>query len=40
MEFHALNKQIGERKKQSKGQDKCEDIMEKTKEIKVKIEEQ
>jgi len=40
MEFNAVNKEIGDRKKSSKGQDKCEDLMEKTKEIKVQIEEQ
>jgi hypothetical protein len=34
MEFNQTNKAIGDRKKESKGQDKCEDLMEKSKEIK------
>ena len=28
MEFNSINKEIGKRKKESKGQDKCEDLME------------
>jgi len=28
MEFNKVNKEIGDRKKASKGQDKCEDLME------------
>jgi seryl-tRNA synthetase len=39
MEFNQTNKAIGDRKKESKGQDKCEDLMEKSKEIKAQIEE-
>mmetsp|Transcript_17801 Transcript_17801/g.30173 ORF Transcript_17801/g.30173 Transcript_17801/m.30173 type:complete len:94 (-) Transcript_17801:1247-1528(-) len=39
MEFNAINKEIAAKKKESKGQDKCEDLMEKTKEVKQKIEE-
>ena len=31
MEFNQTNKAIGDRKKESKGQDKCEDLMEKSK---------
>ena len=34
MEFNKVNKEIGDRKKASKGQDKCEDLVEKSKEIK------
>jgi seryl-tRNA synthetase len=40
MEFNRINKEIGDKKKTSKGQDKCEDLMEKSKEIKVQIDEQ
>ena len=39
MEFNKVNKEIADRKKASKGQDKCEDLMEKSKEIKKQIEE-
>ena len=28
MEFNKINKEIGDRKKKSKGQDKCEDLIE------------
>lgn len=38
MEFNKVNKEIGDRKKASKGQDKCEDLMEKSGEIKKEIE--
>lgn len=38
MDFNAINKEIGDKKKSSKGQDKCEDLVEKSKEIKVTIE--
>jgi seryl-tRNA synthetase len=40
MEFNKVNKEIADRKKASKGKDGCEDLMEKSKEIKSKIEEQ
>jgi len=40
MEFNKTNKAIADRKKESKGQDKCEDLMEQSKELKTKIEEQ
>jgi len=39
MEFNAINKEIAQRKKASKGQDKCEDLVEKSKDAKTKIEE-
>lgn len=39
MEFNKVNKEIADRKKASKGKDACEDLMEKSKEIKTKIEE-
>jgi len=38
MEFNQNNKDISTRKKESKGQDNCEDLMEKSKEIKAKID--
>jgi seryl-tRNA synthetase len=38
MEFNAANKEVGDRKKASKGKDKCEELIEKTKEIKKQIE--
>ena len=38
MDFNKVNKEIAERKKASKGQDKCEDLMEKSVEIKKEIE--
>jgi seryl-tRNA synthetase len=38
MEFGKCNKDIGNRKKESKGQDKCEDLMKVSAEIKEKIE--
>jgi len=34
MEFNKINKEIGDRKKASKGQDKCDDLLEKSKEVK------
>ena len=40
MEFGKINKEIADKKKSSKGQDKCEDLVEKSKEAKAKIEEQ
>merc|ERR1712153_88843 len=40
MEFNAANKEVGDRKKASKGKDKCEELIEKTKEIKKQIEAQ
>jgi len=40
MEFGKINKEIADKKKASKGQDKCEDLVEKSKEAKKKIEEQ
>lgn len=40
MEFGKINKEIADKKKASKGQDKCEDLVEKSKEVKTKIEEQ
>ena len=40
MEFNKVNKEIADRKKASKGKDGCEDLMEKSKEIKTKIEDQ
>jgi len=39
MEFNDVNKEIAKKKKESKGKDKCEDLVEKSKEMKVKIEE-
>lgn len=39
MEFNALNKEIGDKKKSSKGQDKCEDLLVKSGEIKKTREE-
>jgi seryl-tRNA synthetase len=39
MEFNALNKEIGDKKKASKGQDKCEDLLAKSGEIKKTREE-
>lgn len=30
-EFNDINKEIGDRKKKSKGQDKCEELVEKSK---------
>jgi len=39
MEFNALNKEIGDKKKASKGQDKCEDLVEKSGETKKAREE-
>jgi hypothetical protein len=39
MEFNALNKEIGDKKKSSKGQDKCEDLLVKSAEIKKTREE-
>lgn len=39
MEFNALNKEIGDKKKASKGQDKCEDLLAKSGEIKKNVEE-
>jgi len=38
MEFNAVNRDIAARKKESKGQDKCEDLVEKSKELKANIE--
>lgn len=38
MEFNKVNKEIGDRKKASKGQDKCEDLVQKSGEIKKEIE--
>ena len=38
MEFNKLNKEIADKKKASKGQDKCEDLVEKSKEMKKQIE--
>lgn len=38
MEFGKINKEIAKRKKESKGQDKCEDLMEKSKEAKKNID--
>ena len=40
MEFNKLNKEIGDKKKASKGQDKCEDLVNKSKEIKAAIDAQ
>ena len=40
MEFNTLNKEIGDRKKASKGQDACEDLVEKSKTLKAEIEQQ
>lgn len=40
MEFNKINKEIGDRKKASKGQDKCDDLLEKSKEVKKQIENQ
>jgi seryl-tRNA synthetase len=39
MQFNALNKEIGDKKKASKGQDKCEDLLAKSGEIKASREE-
>jgi seryl-tRNA synthetase len=39
MHFGKLNKEIAEKKKASKGQDKCEEEVEKSKEMKKGIEE-
>ena len=38
-EFNEVNKSIATRKKESKGKDKCEDLVEQSKEKKAKIEE-
>ena len=38
MEFGKINKEIANRKKESKGKDKCEDLVEKSKEKKAEIE--
>jgi seryl-tRNA synthetase len=38
MEFNAVNKDIANRKKASKGQDKCEDLVEKSKDMKAQID--
>ena len=38
MEFGKINKEIAQRKKESKGQDKCEELVEKSKEAKKEIE--
>jgi len=40
MEFNAVNKEIATKKKESKGQDKCEDLVEKSKQMKKAIEDQ
>jgi seryl-tRNA synthetase len=40
MEFNKLNKEIGDKKKASKGQDKCDDLVNKSKEIKAAIDAQ
>lgn len=40
MEFNKLNKEIGDQKKASKGQDKCEDLVNKSKEIKAAVDAQ
>jgi len=40
MEFGKINKEIADKKKASKGQDKCEDLVEKSKVAKTKIEDQ
>ena len=40
MEFNKLNKEIADKKKASKGQDKCEDLVEKSKAMKKDIEDQ
>ena len=39
-EFNKLNKEIADKKKASKGQDKCEDLVEKSKAMKKDIEDQ
>jgi seryl-tRNA synthetase len=38
-EFGKINKEIGDRKKKSKGSDKCEDLIAKTGEIKARMAE-
>jgi hypothetical protein len=39
MEFNKINNEIAGKKKSSKGQDKCEDLVEKSKLMKKQIEE-